>query len=281
MKYIQLEFMLPDSIHEQFIAELAEMDFYGFEQFDNRLVAYIETPRYNDSNRELIEQLVSLVPDASFCEKDQIEEKNWNEAWEQTIQPQRVGQFFIKPTWSLEEPESGEILLEIDPKMAFGTGYHATTRLILRQLSKIDFRQKMVMDAGTGTGILAIASVKLGAQKAIGFDIDPWSKNNAYENAMINGVSEQVYIRFGSLDQIKPEEFFDITLANINRNIILDLIPFFVEKTKISGSICLTGLLISDEEVIREKLQNEPVDIIDIQTEEEWILFHLIKREIL
>ncbi len=278
MNYIKLVFRLKDRYQESFIAELMDMDFYGFEQFDNRLIAYVEKPRYNDSNRELIEQLIAVYPDAKFIEMEDMEEQNWNEEWEKTIQPQVIGRFLVRPTWSSVKPSESQILLEIDPKMAFGTGYHATTRLILNRLSTIDFKGKNVMDAGTGTGILAIAGIKLGAQKAIGFDVDKWSKVNAVENALINGVNEKVEIRFGSTDQIGENELFDVTLANINRNVILEIIPFLVQHTKPGGDICLTGLLDSDEEIIRKRLVDQPVSLTAKTQEDEWILLHLKKQ---
>jgi ribosomal protein L11 methyltransferase len=277
MNYIKLIFDIDDRYQEQFIAELMDLDFYGFEQFDNRLIAYVEQRRYNDSNRELIEQMIGLFPGASFVEMENIEEQNWNQAWEQTIQPQQIGAFLVRPTWSAVEPVQDQILLEIDPKMAFGTGYHATTRLMLRQLSEIDCKDKIIMDAGTGTGILAIASVKLGARQAVGFDIDPWSEKNAAENALINRVQDRIEIRHGTENVIRSDEMFDIILANINRNVILDLIPFFTQHTQPGGEICLTGLLDSDEEIIRNALKSEPVNIISFKKEEEWILFHLKK----
>lgn len=277
MKFMQLEFELADHLHEHFIAELMDQDFYGFEQFDNKLVAYIEAPRYNDTAREFIEQMVSMFPDVSFREISTIEEKNWNEVWEQTIQPQRIGPYLVKPTWSNETAKNAEILLEIDPKMAFGTGYHQTTRLMLKQFSVINFENKVVLDAGTGTGILAIASIKSGASKAVGFDVDPWSDVNARENSLINQVEERIDIRLGGAEVIKEMEYFDITLANINRNVILDFIPFLVKKTNSDGTILLTGLLERDELMIREKLMDESVDILDLQQEGEWILFQLRK----
>ncbi len=278
MNYLKFEFNLIDDLHEIVIAELMDIDFYGFEQFDDKLIAYVEKSRFNDSHRELIEQLITHYPEASFSELEEVEDQNWNETWERTIQPQNIGKFLVKPTWALQEPADDEILLEIDPKMAFGTGYHATTRLILRQLNSVHFDDKQVMDAGTGTGILAIASIKLGAKSAIGFDIDPWSKENAFENAVINQVQDNVVIRFGGIEQIKPDEIFDVTLANINRNVILEIIPFLVEKTIPGGTILITGLLDTDEEIIREKLASMPVQITDLQQEEEWILFQLIKN---
>lgn len=280
MNFIQLEFELPDDLHEQFIAELMDHDFHGFEQLDNKLIAFIEAPRYNDTVREFIEQMVSVIPDVSFKEIASIEERNWNEVWEQTIQPQRIGPFFVKPTWSYEKATTSDILLEIDPKMAFGTGYHETTRLMLRQIPLIDFVDKKVLDAGTGTGILAIAAIKSGASKTVGFDVDPWSDVNARENAIINQVDDELDIRLGGAEVINDSEFFDITLANINRNVILDLIPFFVNRTLSGGTILLTGLLDRDELMIREKLTCEPVDILDLRQEGEWILFQLRKHQV-
>lgn len=277
MNYIKLVFKLKDRYQEPFIAELMEMDFYGFEQFDNRLIAYVEKPRYNDSNREMIEQMIGIYPDAEFVETEDLEEQNWNQEWEKSIQPQVIGQFFVRPTWSTVTPSKGQILIEIDPKMAFGTGYHATTRLMLNQLSSIDVSGKKVLDAGTGTGILAIATVKLGAKKAVGFDVDSWSEINATENALINNVGGQVDIRFGSVEQVKDSEMFDVTLANINRNVILEIIPFLVKHTTVGGDICLTGLLNTDEDIIREVLKIHPVDIVEQTREDEWILFHLKK----
>ena len=275
MSYLKFVFTIPEHLHEHFIAELMELDFYGFEQFDHELVAYVEKRRFNDSSREHIEQLISLFPDCSFSERDEIEEQNWNEGWEKTIQPQLIGSFLVKPTWSDMQPETDQILLEIDPKMAFGTGYHATTRLILRKLSKINCSRMKVMDAGTGTGILGIAAIKKGASHAVGFDTDPWSESNAVENTYINGVQDRFDVRFGGIEQIRDTELFDLSLANINRNVILEILEFLSDHTKEGGQIVITGLLNSDEEAIRNKLKGLPVSVMEMAREDEWIMFHL------
>lgn len=277
MNYIRISFTIEDRYQEFFIAELMDLDFYGFEQFDDQLVAYVEKPRYNDTHREYIEQLIAAWPGASFQETEDIEEQNWNQTWEQSIQPQRIGPFLVKPTWSAEMPAGDEILLEIDPKMAFGTGYHATTRLMLKQLNRLETEGKKILDAGTGTGILAIASVKLGAAYIVGFDVDPWSEVNAKENTLLNKTDEHIDIRFGGIEQVRDDEIFDITLANINRNVILEMIPDLIKHTRAGGTICLSGLLDSDEDIIRAGIENEPVDVVDLQQEEEWILFQLEK----
>ena len=278
MNYLKFIFTLPDDLQEFIIAELLDLDFYGFEQLDGELIAYVEKPRFNDSHREEIEEMLLRHPGCSFREVDEIEEENWNEKWEQTIQPQQVGQFLVKPTWSDALPQGDSILLEIDPKMAFGTSYHETTRLALRQLSEISFKGKRVMDAGTGTGILAIAAVKLGAAHVTGFDIDPWSQKNAMANIYLNQVHERVDIRSGSIETIRDGESFDVVLANINRNVILELLSFLIGRTNSQGEMLLTGLLHSDEEVIRQALSDYPVTISSQQAEGEWILLHLRKQ---
>ena len=279
MNYLKLTIYLDEEHHEGFIAELMDLDFYGFEQHSDRLIGYIQKPRYNDSNREYIEQLVIAHPSATGMEMGDEEEKNWNETWEESIQPQVIGQFLVRPTWSTQEPEAGQLLLEIDPKMSFGTGYHSTTRLMLARLDKLDVAGKTVLDAGTGTGILSIASLKLGAKNAVGFDVDPWSERNALENALINDVNKKFDVRLGGFEQIKKEEKFDLTLANINRNVIIEYLPDLVNATRPGGTICLSGLMDSDEEKIKGELERYPVTIEHIAQENEWILIQLTVRQ--
>lgn len=277
MNYLKLVINVSDAYQEYVIAELMDMDFYGFEQQDDRLIAYVEKPRFNDSNRELIEQMLSSLPGADFIELSDVAEQNWNETWEQGIQPQTIGNFFVRPTWSDIEPSGDQVLLEIDPKMSFGTGYHATTRLMLRQLGELDIEGKRVLDAGTGTGILAIAACKFGAERAIGFDFDPWSERNATENAIINKVDGRVEIRHGGFEQVSEEGSFDLVLANINRNVILEYLNKMVEHLSNDGVLCLSGLLHSDEEVVRAKLGKLPVHVTEKKGEDEWILLQLEK----
>lgn len=277
MNYLRIEFELPSDLHELFIAELIDLDFYGFEQFDNKLIAYVEKTRFNDSNREYLEQLLSAYSGESILEFEEVPNQNWNREWEQTIQPQRIGKFLVKPTWSDEKPQGNEFLLEIDPKMSFGTGYHPTTRLMLHQLQQVHLEEKDILDAGTGTGILAIAAVKLGASKAIGFDIDSWSRDNALENIYLNGVEGSVEIRFGGIETVNKLESFDLTLANINRNVLLEMLPFLVNHTRDGGILLLSGLLEKDEEAIRDRIAKLPAQVAEVVHEEEWILIQLIK----
>ncbi|MEX2364128.1 MAG: 50S ribosomal protein L11 methyltransferase, partial [Balneolaceae bacterium] len=154
MNYIQLTLSLKDDLHELLIAELHDMDFEGFEQEDDVLIATIPAHRFDDFKREEIEKrMAAFGGSSSVMEEKIIAPQNWNEKWERTIQPQVIGKFYVHPTWStLKNEDTSKIELLIDPKMAFGTGYHATTRLILEWLPEVIQAGDKVIDAGTGTG---------------------------------------------------------------------------------------------------------------------------------
>ncbi len=162
-----------------------------------------------------MDQLLAGFPGNCFIESEEIvADQNWNEQWEETISAQTIGRFYVKPTWDNSTVPPDKILLEIDPKMSFGTGYHETTRLMLRFLPDVLEEGDHVIDAGTGTGILSIAAIKLGAKSAFAFDIDEWSINNTLENIILNGVSKKITVREGSSEVILGEEKADVLLAN-------------------------------------------------------------------
>lgn len=276
MSYIKLTIYLSGPYQEMLIAELLDMDFYGFEQFDDRMEAYIDKKRFDDVNREQIEQILSLHPESPEFEIEEIEERNWNSDWEKGIQPLEVGPFFIRPTWNEKQPGKDQILIEIDPKMSFGTGYHETTRLMLKQLSKLELAGKKVLDAGTGTGVLGIAALKLGASSVFAFDIDPWSIRNATENAFINDVSDHFEIREGGAEVI-PDSEFDLALANINRNELIQMLPVLKKAIAGKGSILLSGLLKSDKNMVSNRIEELDLKYIDEISENEWILMQFEK----
>jgi ribosomal protein L11 methyltransferase len=243
---IALKIHVADELQEFLIAELSDLDFDVFEQEDGFMNAYIPAPRWTDVKREQIEQWLRshglMVP----VEENEVTAQNWNKQWEETIQPLAVGPFLIKPTWAeMPEEHADKTLLEIDPKMSFGTGYHESTRLALRFLPNLVDKGDFVLDAGCGTGILAIAATKLGATKAIAFDIDPWAQANAVENLYLNNVADAIAFREGDISVV-PEAHFDLILANINRGVLLDLLPAFAKKLKPDGHLVLAGLLLED-----------------------------------
>ncbi|QXD16696.1 50S ribosomal protein L11 methyltransferase [Rhodocaloribacter litoris] len=252
MRTVELTLYVEEPLQEWLIAFLEDLDFDAFLQEDHRLKAYLPAARWNDVARERIEQWLLAHGLDVPIEEQLIEPQDWNAQWERSLRPVAVGPFLIRPTWTETPPEHADkIVLEIDPKMSFGTGYHESTRLVLRVLPSLIRGGERVLDAGTGTGILAIAAVRLGAAGALAFDIDPWAAENAAENFARNGVADRIAFREGSLEVV-PESGFDLVLANINRNVLLDLLPGFAEKTRPGGRIVLAGLLTSDRDRMLE-----------------------------
>ena len=278
MDYIELRISIKDDFQELLIAELFDRDFEGFEQDDDLLIATIPSNRFDDSKREEIERiLMALGTDSSILSEKVIGPQNWNEEWEQTIQPQTIGKFYVHPTWKSFDGDLGDkIDLMIDPKMAFGTGYHATTRVMLEWLPEVVNKDDKVLDAGTGTGILAIAALKLGAESAFGFDIDEWSETNAKENILLNNV-ENFKVKLGSTEVIPADVKYDLILANINRNALIDLLPELTEKLSDNGKILLSGLLAEDENIIRDQDSVQKLNYIDTRQHGEWIAILLSK----
>ncbi|MEP0546571.1 MAG: 50S ribosomal protein L11 methyltransferase [Rhodothermales bacterium] len=270
MKTLELVLRVPDRYHEFLIAELTDLDFESFEQDDDLLKAYAPAGRWSDVRREAIEHWLLAHDLPVAIEERIVSEENWNAQWEETIRPLAVGRFLIKPTWADVPPEHADkMLLEIDPKMSFGTGYHESTRLVLGFLPAVVHGGETVLDAGTGTGVLGIAALKLGAASAVGFDIDPWASVNATENALLNGVGDRFEVREGGLDVV-PEGPFDLVFANINRNVLLDLMPRFAEKLTPDGRLVLAGLLQTDRDVLLASIDAAGLALYDEATENEW-----------
>ncbi len=224
------------------------------------------------SIRESIEGLVNNNIIEKFdISVEKLEKKNWNEEWQKNLKVLTAGsRFAVKPTFVEYQPSPGEIVIEIDPKMSFGTGEHETTRLILGLLEKYGNNREFVLDAGAGTAILAIAAVKLGSKKAIAFDNDDWCLENGLENVRLNNVEDRVEIRICETKDIK-ESGFDLILANIQRDVLLEIANDLVARQAKGGTLILSGLLITDEEIIKPVYENLGYRFIDKTGENEWI----------
>jgi ribosomal protein L11 methyltransferase len=271
MDTIELAIWVADDLQEFLIAELLDLDFEGFEQEDDFIRAFIPTVRWNDVKREHVRLwlLAHAAEDTPIRERI-LEPRNWNRLWEETVRPVAVAPFLIKPTWASVPPEhEGLIVLEIDPKMSFGTGYHESTRLVLRLLPGLVSAGDRVLDAGTGTGVLAIAALKSGAASAVAFDIDEWAQENAVENFYLNGVAERTVFRAGSIDVV-PEVDFDLILANINRNVLIDLMPAFMAKLRPGGILVISGVLKTDREIMLGSTRGHRMKLVEETTENDW-----------
>ncbi|RYF80179.1 MAG: 50S ribosomal protein L11 methyltransferase, partial [Chitinophagaceae bacterium] len=256
----KIEVVANDYQQEELIALLDDYNPAGFEQTDEKLIAYFNE---EDFEKETIEKILKGY---SF-EMTEVDEKNWNEEWERNFQPVVVDDF-VAVRAHFHEPIKGvQHEIVITPKMSFGTGHHATTYMMMQQMRAIDFTAKSVFDFGTGTGILAILSEKLGASKITAIDVDDWSIENAKENFERNDCHKIEAMLSSSL----PEETYDIILANINRNVILDYMPHLVKALRNNAIVLFSGLLIADEEHITSAAVANGLSFAKKQERNGWI----------
>lgn len=203
-----------------------------------------------------------------------FEDKNWNEEWEKSITPVYIDdKIVIHSSFNKHEIESpeGKILIEIDPKMAFGTGHNETTQLMLEMMCRyMTGDEKTLLDYGCGTAILAIAGIKLGINKAIAIEIDPEAIENAHEYVQINGVSEKVTFYTANISEIK-ESGFDVICANIIRSVIQENITFIKEKLAPDGKLFISGVLLAEEKSITRTLLDNGFIIKKILHQAEWL----------
>ncbi len=272
--YLDFHIAIPpdENIREIVPAALSEYSFDGFVEDELGIHCFIKKNVWHEDIESIVKEISEQYnfPSVQYITTTEIQHKNWNEEWEQSIQPIHVSdRFVIAPSWNMDVDNSKTVII-IDPKMTFGTGYHETTRLMIRLLEKYITTGNTVLDVGTGTGILAIAAAKMGAHHVIGIDIDEWSLDNGIENTRKNGVENNIEIRIGSLEVV-TESNFDIILANIIRNTILELLDVMIKKLSIHGKIILSGLLVADQPIIEEALNERNFKIISVLKENDWI----------
>ncbi len=239
MTHIKIDIAAGEYQQEELIALLDEYHATGFEQNDESLIAYFREDDFKTDE-------VLTILDGYQYQLSKIEETNWNAAWEQSFQPVIVSDFCAIRAHFHQPISTAQYDIVITPKMSFGTGHHATTFMMIEQMREIDFENKKVFDFGTGTGILAILSQKLGAASVTAIDIDEWSIENAIENRQQNAADKVVI----ELSSIIPLTTFDIILANINRNVLLDYMKDLSLALNSGGQLLISGLLADDENAI-------------------------------
>lgn len=227
-------------------ALLGELPFDTFEDTETGFKAYIPEKELTESVEN---ELVALSAQFDFqFDKTFIPYQNWNAVWESNFQPIQVDDFVAVRADFHPDTQGVEFDLIVNPKMAFGTGHHETTYMMMQQMRSIDFKGKKVLDYGCGTGILAILAAKLGAIDLEAVDIEEPSYDNTIENCTINGV-DNVKAICGILDDV-PSHDFDIILANINRNIIIDSLDDLKNRMTTEGVLLISGFLKIDENTI-------------------------------
>lgn len=224
-------------------AELGEIGFDIFEDTDTGIAAYCEIDVYDQQAVDEIFARYAFLGAIEISYQD-IEKQNWNALWETNYSPIRIlDQVFIRASFHPREP-AYPMEIVINPKMSFGTGHHETTGLMVESLLEIDLKDKTVLDAGTGTGILAFVAHKRGASRVHGFDIDAWSVENSLENAGLNSC-ESISFSQGTIRD-EDETRYDVVIANINRNILLDEMAEYARRIEAGGYLFLSGFYTED-----------------------------------
>lgn len=257
------------------IAELADLGFDTFEDTETGFKAYISSQIYTEGViRDLLQ---SHAEEFEFSVQElEIESQNWNAVWESNFQPISIAdQVYVRATFHPPGPEFPYEIV-IDPKMAFGTGHHQTTSLMMAMMLEEDFNSKKILDMGCGTGILAILAHKLGAATLDAIDYDPVCYDSTLENAQLNQVKGMRVI-CGSKEVI-PNELYDIVLANINRNILLDQLDRYSDVLISGGKLYLSGFYENpDLEILKEKAAAHGLIYQEHRVTKDWTAAKFIK----
>lgn len=253
---------------------LWELDLDGLNEFDDKLVVYAEETK--DVSEEQLKLLLEKLTKENLIESFEITEasladENWNEEWEKTIDVIEVtDRLVIKPSFRDFKPNQDQIVITIDPKMSFGTGEHQSTQLVLMLIEQFLKEGDTILDVGSGTGILSIAAVLLGAESAVAIDNSEWCYENAKENAKLNGVEDKLTILEGEID-LAEKRAFDIVLANINKNVLMEIGKKLRSRLKPDGMLILSGLLTKDADDIINHYTDMGFRFFDEKQMDEWI----------
>ena len=290
MKYYEVNMTIEpcsQDAQDLLAALTAEAGMETFEETETGLKGYAQQQLFDE---EALQQSISDFPmdgvtiNYTICE---AEDKDWNEQWEQEgfepiiirgekleVRGEKSADIMIHDGRHLPSDIShptSTIMIEIDAHMAFGTGTHETTRMICRQLMSMNLKGKRVLDCGCGTGILGICALKLGAESCVGYDIDEWSADNTRHNAVINQVDNRLEVLCGDASVLKGfGAEFDVVLANINRNILLQDMEYFAKVMVPGATLILSGFYQSDCKLLEEKATSLGLRPIAVMTEGDW-----------
>jgi ribosomal protein L11 methyltransferase len=267
LNYYRFEF--PGQIDEIALARLYEVGFEAFEEKEQVMEGYLLESLWTEKMEERIK---AISPFKSYT---LIKPQNWNAVWESSFTPITIDdKIHIRATFHPASQFPYEII--IDPKMAFGTGHHATTYLVLAEMLKLDLKNARVLDFGCGSGILAIAAEKLGAQHITAIDYDIWSVENTIENKALNNCQS---IRTYQADNLISEsEKFDYILANITRDILIQNTPDIIHLLKPGGKAIYSGFIRTDLEQMKEHLKTFGINQLSFNQKEDWCVLTFLKN---
>jgi ribosomal protein L11 methyltransferase len=249
------------------IAELGEVGFESFVENDSGFLAYV--PKQDFVESALSEIQLFKNPDFTITWSSKtIEQQNWNAEWEKNFHPIKVdNQCMVRAPFHQKEEVRYDIVIE--PKMSFGTGHHETTHMMLQHILDHDFKDKSVLDMGCGTGILAILTEMKGAKPIEAIDIDNWCYLNSVENVARNNCNE-IEVLEGDVSLLEGKKF-DVIIANINRNILLEDIPKYAESLNKGGLLFLSGFYVQDLNLISLKCESAGLEFEKKLQKNNWV----------
>ena len=268
MKYKIIQIICPEDFRDILIAELSQLQGYdSFLENDEGFEAYVKVAHFDEKTLKQVLHRYATV-NISYTLQE-VAEKNWNVEWESNFEPLIVEeQCLVHATFHrIAKKYPYEII--IDPKMAFGTGHHATTYLMLSWQLEIDHQGKTVMDAGCGTGILSIMAIQRGATQVLAFDNNEWAVENSKENFDINQCN-QIRLFQGTVAEVDKAEKFDIILANINRNVLLEEMDQYMHLLHPAGCLLLSGFFQEDTPLIIKRAEETGLHLKGKRTRDRW-----------
>ena len=278
MEYYELSFTYESAtdidasvINDILAAELGGIGFESFTSEGEGLVAYIVANNYNVQS---LDERLNCFPISGISfnyTQKLIEDRDWNEEWEKNyFKPIHIeNECIIRASFHPDEKGFMHTIV-IDPKMAFGTGNHATTYLMIREMLKLDLSCKEVLDMGCGTAVLAILAAMKEAKRVVAIDIDEWAYSNALENCRLNN-TENIEVALGGAEQINRFGTFDYIFANINRNILLSDIHKYIPALKPEGILFMSGFYKEDIPVIEEEGSKNGLTLISFTERDNWV----------
>lgn len=203
-----------------------------------------------------------------------VDDAEWTEAWKAHYVAQRIGRVLIVPSWASEETAEGEVAIVLDPGMAFGTGLHPTTRGCLELLQLVQPMPDRVLDVGIGSGILALTALRLGAERAVGYDTDPLAVEATRANAERNGLAARVDARLGSLAAV-PKDRYPLVLANLVAAVLIDLAPELAAHLEPGGTLLASGIIEPRADEVIAAMTEAGLEVGDRREDGEWVSLRL------
>ncbi len=269
MDYVEVYFRVHPLMpgREILVAQLAELDYESFADEANGLKAYVPFDAFRDAS---LRELPIIKADWCTISYDwkKIKRQNWNKIWEDNFEPIQVGgRCLIRAPFHQAAKEGMEEVI-IEPKMAFGTGHHATTWQMVNQMLDMELQGKQVLDMGSGTGVLAILAEKKGAEKVLAVDMDEWACTNTIKNLQHNNCV-RIEVEKGGSDQLAGRAF-DVILANINKNVLLANMSDFIHALKTNGILLLSGFFNVDCAAVKAAAEAGGLHFINRTEKEHW-----------